>query len=614
MEQYTFKSCLMKRKNEAREQIKQLKDPDLAKIEELETFDNTNCEVIQAKLNKLLLKNFDTLPKDILSEFGVNKALNNKEAYFNFLEYLIKIEIVNENDTIEENSKKENKMKYQKTPKLIITFSKGNIRVETNSENKCENNIKDDTNTEEDLREMIEKKNYNFNKNFIPKGEITIKSLRKKMKSFFDILTFKEEHKNNILDFESELFFHYQLSNVLISFLELSDKKFNKKINMIKELNDIIYKVMFNKIKDEIILNYFYLVIDLEFELNTFTCSLLNNYKESIKEYKNAEVDTKENRLVIYYSKIKIDNFDCYDLNENDILKIKLGKVKLPLTNEFYSLKGYLLLREFTSKQGNIVYDKFMKSTLLGDIIRKLYGIKEALFNSDEVIKLFQENTYYFPIENYKYASYSDKRCFKIFIDYKIDEDKFFKDLDLNEKIIHLIKKAFFIVDILLEFGHVHQAFLYFCDSKNYNFDSPLVKLKLENDIEIQIKEGGNLFEFLLFGRQIYELNMKEIIYICNLNNFSKDLETYRRDFINLEKETLKNIFERESKNNQEISEIYEIYKKMPKELVEKLEKIYFKAGKINPNNFNFNLETYKFSCGKLRKPHYEFEKQYIKG
>ena len=51
-------------------------------------------------------------------------------------------------------------------------------------------------------------------------------------------------------------------------------------------------------------------------------------------------------------------------------------------------------------------------SNLLQDIIFNLYGIKESGFYEllRECLKL---NTYYFPIENSKYAAYTDKKLFK---------------------------------------------------------------------------------------------------------------------------------------------------------------------------------------------------------
>ena len=116
------------------------------------------------------------------------------------------------------------------------------------------------------------------------------------------------------------------------------------------------------------------------------------------------------------------------------------------------------------------------------------------------------------------------------------------------------------------------------------------------------LKEEGNIFEYLLYGKEIYEMNLKEIIYICNTKNFSKDLETFRRDFLNLENEDIVTVFQRETGEDIEIMGAFEAYKKLPQDLKKQLETEIFKSGKINPNTDNINIDTYKFKSGKKRK------------
>ena len=66
-----------------------------------EKIGNTNPELnlqrlLSNKSDKFLFKNFNVLSKNELSIFGINKKLNNREAYFYFLECLINIEIIGE--------------------------------------------------------------------------------------------------------------------------------------------------------------------------------------------------------------------------------------------------------------------------------------------------------------------------------------------------------------------------------------------------------------------------------------------------------------------------------------------------------------------------------------
>ena len=170
-----------------------------------------------------------------------------------------------------------------------------------------------------------------------------------------------------------------------------------------------------------------------------------------------------------------------------------------------------------------------------------------------------------------------------------------------KDKIIYLIKKAFFIVNNEHEFGHGHRPLLFYINPKLFDFDSPLIEIKFNETDKIQTDEGGRMFEYLLYGKIIYEMNLKEVIYISNYNNLSKNCAQFREDFIDLKNKDVMTVFQNESKDNIEISEAFEVYKKLPKEIKDRLENEIFKSGKINPNK-PIDLETYKFSSGKLRK------------
>ena len=108
-------------------------------------------------------------------------------------------------------------------------------------------------------------------------------------------------------------------------------------------------------------------------------------------------------------------------------------------------------------------------------------------------------------------------------------------------------------------------------------------------------------------------MNIKEIIYICNLNNFAKSLEQYRKDFLNLRNESVSQVFKRESQNNDEIMEIFELYQKLSEDKKAKLENITIKQGNRIINDFIFNFEDYLFSSGIENKSHYDSMREYMK-
>ena len=610
--EYSFE----KRKIKVKEEIANSNTQSLSELSQLEKLDNTNPEVIISllrykKTNKLLFNNFDVLNKQELSEFDIKKNLDNRELYFYFLDYICHVKIIDEQVDYKKEVKSMNKA--TKEPELFIDFSEGKVSIKKN--NKYQKEIKDNSNSESnnDIEDEKNEKQYEeairvkigliIEKNFPMNEKISINALRQKIYKYFYDFIHLEKHKNNFPEFQSELFFHYQLKNVLKTFLELNDNDFKKKIDMIYNLDGFISKIKKKEIKDLIILNYFYFIIDIEYELNISFKTFLY-YNEKIQIFKNTTM--KDNKLIFDNCSIIIENYDYYNLNESDIQFIKDGIIKLPLDKGFKNLKGELLSREFSSKDINIIYDKLLPSELIKDIINILYGKTDDIFGSKNVIKLFKENTFYFPINNLKYAAYTNKDCFKIFIDNKILSDLLYIIIsNLSEKIKHLIKKAFLIINIEHEFGHTHKLILFPLDNDIDFFNSPLVKIKFSIDKEIEIDEGGEFFEYLLYGRIINGLNIKEIIYINNMNNFSKNLCEFRKGFLDLEKETLEKVFVREAQNNIEIKEALEEYMKMSKEDKHLLDSIEFKSGKSRKNFITkAELETMIFSIGKIRAPH----------
>ena len=594
-------------------EFKETKGFDYIKI--FEQMDNTKPEIILAKLlsnknnDKLLFKNFNVISKNDLSELGIKKRFNNRETYFYFLEYLIRVEYFEDN--IVKNRLKDKTKKYKnkdsKTPKLIIDFSNGKIDIMKID------NIKDDKiiiNDNENYMELISRINVDIAKVFIFAEIISIEELRKKMKQFYDNITFKEEKLNNIPDFQSEIYYHYELLNILETFEESNDTEFAQKIEFIKDLSDFIFNVRDNKIHDILILNYFYFIMDVENKIDIDLRDNANHYEEKY-DYKNCKFDKEKNELIITDDK-KIANFDCYKITEDNIENIKQNKMPLFLIfqKRNYSLKGNLLFQKLTKKEGNEIYENFINSNLLKDIFKLLYEIDIISLNyKNLLIRLFQDNTFYFPIQNDSYAAYTNKKSFKIIIDCSVDLTNI-KNHNIDEKIILFVKKAFMIVNTHHEFGHGINVILFYINPNKNEFESPLVKLKLNTNKEEITKEGGRLYEYLIYGRIIKTLDLREIIYINNVNNYNKNLIEYRDDFINLQNKNLIEVFEEESKNNEQISEIYELYKQLPEDKKQILINEKFKPGKLNEEDY-YSLENMVFSTKKLCKSHDKHKKKH---
>ena len=69
-------------------------------------------------------------------------------------------------------------------------------------------------------------------------------------------------------------------------------------------------------------------------------------------------------------------------------------------------------------------------------------------------------------------------------------------------------------------------------------------------------------------------------------------------------------VFEEESKNNEQISEIYELYKQLPEDKKQILINEKFKPGKLNEEDY-YSLENMVFSTKKLCKSHDKHKKKH---
>ena len=165
-------------------------------------------------------------------------------------------------------------------------------------------------------------------------------------------------------------------------------------------------------------------------------------------------------------------------------------------------------------------------------------------------------------------------------------------------------------VNIIHEFGYYYKIIIFYINPEQNIFDSPLIKFKFNDEKEKETKEGGQIIEYLLFGRIINKMNIKEIIYIYNLDNFSKTLEEYRNDFINLKNESVNEVFKRESQKNSEILTLFKIYKKLPKETKIKLEKKNFKSAKRYDDESSLNFEEFYFESSKDRNKSHDRDRE----
>lgn len=120
-----------------------------------------------------------------------------------------------------------------------------------------------------------------------------------------------------------------------------------------------------------------------------------------------------------------------------------------------------------------------------------------------------------------------------VFVEKKPMSDIKINNANLKKLVEDALKIGRAISIIFHEINHnIYSYLLYFYNNINYSFLTHR-KSKLN-----EFREGGLYMEFLLFGRIIEILTLEEALYIMNIDNYDKDIKSFQKDFLNLNKKS----------------------------------------------------------------------------
>ena len=254
-------------------------------------------------------------------------------------------------------------------------------------------------------------------------------------------------------------------------------------------------------------------------------------YKDEILEYiKKEQIISKNN--IINFTKYNSDKLS------SKVIK-KLKKIKENKKN--YVLIPYLKL-QYSNKNNYIHYNlefikqfnkKVSKSITISSLLNYLYpGYKEInLFEGEFMDILFENainNCYFYPFFYKKVGAYTLNRnnqlIFFIPNRSKIGEDL----LDLPQNYYqYLISNlgTFIYIEYQELFDHYLRALLSKITEMDYK--SPRSSISNRN-------ESGECIELLLFGNRIKFFNIKQMIYILDINNYNQNFNKFRENFMNI--------------------------------------------------------------------------------
>ena len=486
------------------------------KIIELVFLNDTNKNIIRfylkfIKINENNVKRYDLLSFDeeiekykilfnVKEMKEIKEGIKNKSEKNNFIEVLIKLSKIIENDNKDNDNKDNNKEKDNKKKK---------------SKNDIKNNLKNIENIK-DMYSQIENdckqvKYFNYPIEFSNQELFYYKLYSLLIKQINEIYKAPKFSENDRID--------YMINKNAVAKLVL-DKKIldnEKIINKENKMNLLILFILYDKLDDEeesINFNRLLQTEEVEYEK-------LKNY---VIENNIGELDEIPNKNIFY---LKLKNGEIIEiLKNNNICEKNLGKENMDYIDDLYK---YNNLDSLLQKNEVTPYLERIKNFLVKIINSEVY--KEAIrilfpkYNNDlldlctkDIEKCIESRFKFYPYQDLGNCGVTDKfSCYSYIC-------VLFNIFSRKKKYYNCLRCGA-IVDICFhEINHINQNILYFLENNEGLFNSPKREGLEEGD-------GGQHLEEILFGGKIKKLRILECFYILNENNYSQSLTDFRNNF-----------------------------------------------------------------------------------
>ena len=372
---------------------------------------------------------------------------------------------------------------------------------------------------------------------------------------------------NTPIEFENEELFYYKcLYNLLFDISsQINDDILNIKEYLKNKQNVITYiikkkiyhipKIIMNE--DKMNLLYLYLLEEIfeekykEEDLTNFN-RLIQKTPVTLKDFNSFNKGNKRNLLInmdkTYYIAHK------YNPKEDMSVIIPLSKACLnnlnnprfidkPIVKCYYHLEALLLENDIILYIRDIkdFLIKIIDSNVFREAIKELfpkYYIYLNINDNEEIKQFIEERIKYYPFEGLNLSGITDKlSCYSfvpsINFEMRIDTD----DIKIDKIDSDAYKVSLTIVNSLHEIIHAEQDIIFFKGNNKYLILSPTrIARKDKKGNDIEIKEGGMSFEYLLFGKIVDRIDLFQCLYIMNEKNYDQNLAQFRENFQNIGK------------------------------------------------------------------------------
>ena len=372
---------------------------------------------------------------------------------------------------------------------------------------------------------------------------------------------------NTPIEFENEELFYYKcLYNLLFDISsQINDDILNIKEYLKNKQNVITYiikkkiyhipKIIMNE--DKMNLLYLYLLEEIfeekykEEDLTNFN-RLIQKTPVTLKDFNSFNKGNKRNLLInmdkTYYIAHK------YNPKKDMSVIIPLSKACLnnlnnsrfidkPIVECYYHLEALLLENDIILYIRDIkdFLIKIIDSNVFREAIKELfpkYYIYLNINDNEEIKQFIEERIKYYPFEGLNLSGITDKlSCYSfvpsINFEMRIDTD----DIKIDKIDSDAYKVSLTIVNSLHEIIHAEQDIIFFKGNNKYLILSPTrIARKDKKGNDIEIKEGGMSFEYLLFGKIVDRIDLFQCLYIMNEKNYDQNLAQFRENFQNIGK------------------------------------------------------------------------------
>jgi len=303
---------------------------------------------------------------------------------------------------------------------------------------------------------------------------------------------------------------------------------------------------------------------------NDFTSEdiIVSNNKLIFKYPKEAESSNKNKTLE--FENPSIYNIDSI-LNEYKIRLLNIKRLtKIRLMN-FIKIQYFQKNNFYTHDQKYWDFNKnllkyILKSVTIKSLFRILYPNYEFIFDDEKNVNNLIDSIIFVPYDLYDSYGITFKKELLIFIGGLFE--------NFSKEIHYLSKSSSFIVLGIHE-GCVHWSSSFYSILKNNislsdDFsDNEQVKAELEQ-IETSGKkfngvtkksyyDGGTKVEIILFGREMREFSVNEILFLLCKKSYNDDLRKFRQNFQKASETDLKTLFA-EAKKDKELADLLQYF------------------------------------------------------